>query len=173
MRNRDPSAVPDCRGEDPLRHQVSGADVSAGCSRRARWPSPSRSSACSGILKNAGASPLNCRPVALRSICSALRRLSLRSLPASSVSECAGCVWRVAPRLSMPVATTETRTIPSRLSSKVTPTMMLASSSTSSRMRVAASHHWHKRRPVLFLHLLDTGRRKVTEFRHCHDVAKK
>jgi hypothetical protein len=32
----------------------------------------------------------------------------------------------------------------------VAPTMMLASSSTSSRMRVAASHHWHKRRPVLF-----------------------
>ena len=91
VRNRDPSAVPDCRGEDPLRHQVSGADVSAGCSRRARRPL-SCSSACSVILKNAGASPLNCRPGALRSICSALRRLSLHSLPASSVSECAGCV---------------------------------------------------------------------------------
>ena len=40
---------------------------------------------------------------------------------------------------SMPVATTETRITPSRLSSKVAPTMMLASWSTSSRMRVAAS----------------------------------
>jgi hypothetical protein len=39
----------------------------------------------------------------------------------------------------MPVATTETRTMPSRLSSNVAPTMMLASESTSSRMRVAAS----------------------------------
>src|SRR5436305_829597 len=39
----------------------------------------------------------------------------------------------------MPVATTDTRTMPSRLSSKVAPTMMLASLSTSSRMRVAAS----------------------------------
>ena len=41
--------------------------------------------------------------------------------------------------LSMPVATTDTRMMPSRLSSKVAPTMMLASWSTSSRMRVAAS----------------------------------
>ena len=40
---------------------------------------------------------------------------------------------------SMPVATTETRMTPSRFSSKVAPTMMLASWSTSSRMRVAAS----------------------------------
>ena len=39
----------------------------------------------------------------------------------------------------MPVATTETRTIPSRLSSKDAPTMMLASGSASSRMREAAS----------------------------------
>ena len=50
-----------------------------------------------------------------------------------------GCVCGVASRLSMPVATTETRTIPSRLSSKVAPTMTLASWSTCSRMRVAAS----------------------------------
>ena len=40
---------------------------------------------------------------------------------------------------SMPVATTDTRTRPSRLWSKVAPRMMLASESTSSRMRVAAS----------------------------------
>src|SRR5215213_2237507 len=39
----------------------------------------------------------------------------------------------------MPVATTETRITPSRLSSKVAPTMILASWSTSSRIRVAAS----------------------------------
>src|SRR6266850_8223895 len=70
----------------------------------------------------------NCGGGALRSIRSAVRRLSLRSLPASSVSELsAGCLWRAGPRLSMPVATTETRTIPSRLSSKDAPTMMLAS----------------------------------------------
>jgi hypothetical protein len=75
---------------------------------------------------------------ALRSIRSAMRWLSSRSLPASSVSELsAGCVWCAGPRLSMPVATTETRTIPSRLSSKLAPTMMLASWSASSRMRVA------------------------------------
>jgi hypothetical protein len=41
--------------------------------------------------------------------------------------------------MSTPVATTDTRMMPSRLSSKVAPTMMLASASTSSRMRVAAS----------------------------------
>jgi hypothetical protein len=41
--------------------------------------------------------------------------------------------------MSMPVATTDTRTMPSRLSSKVAPKMMLACSSTSLRMRVAAS----------------------------------
>jgi hypothetical protein len=40
---------------------------------------------------------------------------------------------------SIPVATTETRIRPSSASSKVAPTMMLASWSTSSRMRVAAS----------------------------------
>ena len=40
---------------------------------------------------------------------------------------------------SMPVATTETRMMPSRLSSKVAPKMMLASASTSSRTRLAAS----------------------------------
>ena len=50
---------------------------------------------------------------------SAVRRPSLRSLPASSVSKLsAGCVWHVGSGLSMPVATTETRTIPSRPSSK-------------------------------------------------------
>jgi hypothetical protein len=36
------------------------------------------------------------------------------------------------------VATTDTRIVPSKLSSKVAPTMMLASGSTSSRMRLAA-----------------------------------
>ncbi len=40
---------------------------------------------------------------------------------------------------SMPVATTETRIVPSRALSKVAPRMMFASGSTSSRMRVAAS----------------------------------
>ncbi len=39
----------------------------------------------------------------------------------------------------MPVATTDTRMTPSRPSSKVAPRMMLASGSTSSRIRVAAS----------------------------------
>ena len=39
----------------------------------------------------------------------------------------------------MPVATTETWTTPSKLSSKMAPTMMLASWSASSRIRVAAS----------------------------------
>ena len=61
----------------------------------------------------------NCGGGELRSIRSAMRRLSLLSLPASSVSELtAGCVSCAGARLSMPVATTETRTIPSRLSSK-------------------------------------------------------
>jgi hypothetical protein len=41
--------------------------------------------------------------------------------------------------MSTPVATTATRMVPSKPSSKVAPTMMLASASTSSRMRVAAS----------------------------------
>jgi hypothetical protein len=40
---------------------------------------------------------------------------------------------------STPVATTDTRIVPSKLSSKAAPTMMLASGSASSRMRVAAS----------------------------------
>jgi hypothetical protein len=40
--------------------------------------------------------------------------------------------------ISTPVATTDTRIVPSKLSSKVAPTMMLASGSTSSRMRLAA-----------------------------------
>jgi hypothetical protein len=64
----------------------------------------------------------------------------LRSLPTSSFNALsAGCIWWAALVLSIPVATTETRTMPSRLSSKVAPTMMLASWSASSRMRVAAS----------------------------------
>jgi len=50
----------------------------------------------------------NCVSGALRSTLSAMRRLSLLSLPASSVSKLsAGCVCRAGPRLSMPVATTE------------------------------------------------------------------
>ena len=88
----------------------------------------------SGELSNGGGTG------ALRSVQSAMRRLSLPSLPASSASELSvGCIWRAGARLSIPVATTETRTIPSRLSSKVAPTMMLASGSASSRMRLAAS----------------------------------
>jgi len=67
-----------------------------------------------------------------------MRRLSLRILLASSLSALsAGACWRGALAWSIPVATTETRMMPSRLSSKVAPTMMLASWSTSSRMRVA------------------------------------
>src|SRR5689334_423693 len=59
----------------------------------------------------------------LRSIRSVVRRLSLLSRPARSVSEpSAGCAWRAEERLSIPVATTETRTIPSRFASKVAPT---------------------------------------------------
>jgi hypothetical protein len=50
----------------------------------------------------------------------------------------AGSIWAIAAR-SMPVATTETRTTPSSAESKVAPRMMLASSSTSWRMRLAAS----------------------------------
>src|SRR5712664_46791 len=97
--------------------------------RPSEWRAIGRSG---GLSKGGGGAP--------RSIRLAMRRLSLRSRPASSVSEpSTGCVWRTAPRLSMPVATTETRTIPSRLASKVAPTMMLASGSASSRIRVAAS----------------------------------
>ena len=46
---------------------------------------------------------------------------------------------RISAGLSMPVATTETLTMPSRLSSNVAPRIMLASSSTSWRIRLAAS----------------------------------
>ena len=61
----------------------------------------------------------NGAPCAIRSTAG---RLVLPSLPASCVSEPpAGCAWRGTPTLSMPVATTETRTMPSRRSSKVAP----------------------------------------------------
>jgi hypothetical protein len=46
--------------------------------------------------------------------------------------------WRLAAR-PIPVATTDTRTASARAGSKVAPRMMLASSSTSWRMRLAAS----------------------------------
>ncbi len=49
---------------------------------------------------------------------------------AGSAACCAG--------VSMPVATTDTRILPARLSSTALPKMMLASSATSSRMRLAA-----------------------------------
>ena len=60
---------------------------------------------------------------------------------------------------SMPVATTDTRISPSSASSKVAPTMMLASWSTSSRMRVAASstsYSVRSRPPVGLLAILSS-----------------
>ncbi|VUF12937.1 hypothetical protein MTDSW087_02632 [Methylobacterium dankookense] len=69
------------------------------------------------------------------------RRRSATSAMRCSVSAMAGLFGEFAEIRagSMPVATTDTRMMPSRLSSKVAPRMMLASWSTSSRMRVAAS----------------------------------
>ena len=97
-----------------------GENSEAGVAGRpSGWRVVGRSGGCS-----------NCDSGARRSVRPSIWRLSLRRLPASSVSA-VDCVCGAASVLSMPVATTETRTTPARLSSKVAPTMMLASWSAS------------------------------------------
>src|SRR5271169_5684795 len=65
----------------------------------------------------------------------------------------------------MPVATTEMRILPDRRSSKVEPKMMLASGSTSSRMRFAASSTSNNvmSRPPVILFEVDEAANRIRE----------
>ena len=91
----------------------------------------------SGVRMETGAA-LATAPEAARASMRSGTRCSERSFWVNSAIRASGAD-RCMDALSMPVATTDTRMTPSRLSSNVAPTMMLASWSTSSRMRVAAS----------------------------------
>ena len=109
---------------------LAAVSIASGGLRAPASPAPS---AC-GAWRPFGRSPLgDARAAARPALVGAQLLRELRDPRLRAVAGALEPAW------SMPVATTETRMMPSRLSSKVAPTMMLASWSTSSRMRVAAS----------------------------------
>ena len=102
-----------------------------------------------GILSSSGkgASPITgSSAIGSGSISGSIATSSGRGIIFTGATAAGGAIFSVSAgsRLtpatdSIPVATTETRTLPSNVSSKVEPNIMLESPSTSSRMRLAAS----------------------------------